>query len=203
MRPNEFEAEVWRLWDELHMNTNEIAGKLRPVFPDVDEAVIHRTITRIRDRNYRENNKQRGSDMSLATEKVDIITPRDKAKALVAEVVAQYGCTYGEVMSGCRHRGGGAGTGTHHVQRKMVVQARWAAMRRVRDEYGWSTVKIGKMFGRDYSSVMFALGMLPKKKRQPYIPSRFTPVFHGVVPVDDGHGSVARESTKPESLHTD
>jgi hypothetical protein len=110
-----------------------------------------------------------------------ITTPRDVVKALVKRVAEEHGCTFAEVMSECRHRGGQPSP--DKPAHKDVVGARWAAMRAVRDQFGWSTIRIGKLFNRDNSSVAFALGLLKNKKRQPYIP---TPkVFHEVSLVDD------------------
>lgn len=42
--------------------------------------------------------------------------------------------------------------------------ARRAAMRQVRDDLGWSTLKIGKFFDRHHATVCHALGMLARNK---------------------------------------
>jgi chromosomal replication initiation ATPase DnaA len=81
---------------------------------------------------------------------------RERIKAAIALEAAKYGVTYNEVMSPCRHRGGANGQ-YHYGPTKPIIQARFACMTMVRDTYNMSYPHIGKLFGKDHTSVMHAI----------------------------------------------
>lgn len=64
----------------------------------------------------------------------------DRAAAIVAEVAAEAGLTVGDLMGATReHR---------------YAHPRQEAWRRIRDDLGWSLPRIGRMFGKDHTTIL-------------------------------------------------
>lgn len=77
-------------------------------------------------------------------------TPRETRMAIVAIVAERYGVTVAEVMS--------------RRKNKSVADARKAAMRAVSEAFGDSSPMIGRLFDRDHTTVLSALGTISKRK---------------------------------------
>lgn len=77
-------------------------------------------------------------------------------KQMIVAEGAKLGVTYDEIMSRSQHRGGSRwhkGGPT-----KPIVQARFNAIRAVKDGFGHlSTPEIGRIFDRDHTTIMHAL----------------------------------------------
>lgn len=72
-------------------------------------------------------------------------SPTETRKKILASIISEYGVTLEELKSKRRLQ-------------KYVI-ARHEAMRRLRDELGYSYKKIGMIFGeRDHSSVIYGIG---------------------------------------------
>ena len=70
--------------------------------------------------------------------------------AIKARIAAEHGVTIAEIDGRSR--------------RRRIVIARWAAIRAVQEERpGYSFPQIGRAFGRDHSTIMHALGLIPRR----------------------------------------
>lgn len=69
--------------------------------------------------------------------------PRQQRIAVVQEVADRHGVSLEAVLGASRGR--------------EVVAARWEAMRRIHNEFGDSTPRIGRLFNRDHTTVLHAL----------------------------------------------
>lgn len=72
------------------------------------------------------------------------ISPRQKALADIAVVGSVYGVGLKDILSDYRGR--------------QVCKARHAAMWLIWWKYGWSLPKVGRLFGRDHTTVMSGIG---------------------------------------------
>ncbi len=82
-----------------------------------------------------------------------VATPRDAIRAIIAEEARKAGVAVDALLGRCR--------------RRAVVRARHAAMRRVHDAFPRKSYpEIGRIFGRDHSTVMYAL-CAHKRSRRP------------------------------------
>ena len=77
-------------------------------------------------------------------------TPRDEKLALIESVAARYDVTLDQVLS--RSRSG------------RIAAARKAAMMAVWMHYGDSSPVIGRLFNRDHTTVLAAIGMVAKRR---------------------------------------
>ncbi|MDF1599704.1 helix-turn-helix domain-containing protein [Mesorhizobium sp. YIM 152430] len=77
------------------------------------------------------------------------MTPRDMANAIIAETAAAHRATPAEVMG-------------RNLSRR-VVAARYACIRAIDAAFDWTPSHLGRLFGRDHSTVLYALGKLKKK----------------------------------------
>jgi chromosomal replication initiator protein len=74
-----------------------------------------------------------------------VARPRS-ARQIIAQVAKDHGLTADELTGPSR--------------KKVVVEARWTAMRTIRAETKLSTPQIGRLFHRDHTTVLHALGTL-------------------------------------------
>lgn len=89
-------------------------------------------------------------DVDPVIHHVPLTTPRDYTRAIIREVTAQYGSSLHEVLGPSR-----AGN---------VVKARYAAIRAVAQARPrMSTPELGRIFRRDYSTILHALGRLSRR----------------------------------------
>lgn len=86
---------------------------------------------------------------------VHALSPRDRRRILVWAVAELHGVEFDRVM---------APDGAPGARDKVVVQARWHAMAAIRQTFGDSYSRIGRLFGRDHSSVLH--GLKRQLKRQ-------------------------------------
>ncbi len=77
-------------------------------------------------------------------------TPRQERMLIVACVAERFGVTVDQIMSDTR--------------KQPIAAARQAAMRAIWVKYGDSTPVIGRMFNRDHTTVMHALGKINKPR---------------------------------------
>lgn len=73
-----------------------------------------------------------------------VISAQTRMTAIVAEISARYGVTFGDII------------GRRRTQR--VVEARHASIRAIRLMTGASTPAIGRFFGMNHTSILHALG---------------------------------------------
>lgn len=77
---------------------------------------------------------------------IDTRTPRQKALDLVESVAIAHKVRAQDIMGRCKTRD--------------VAWARFEAMREIHEHLGWSSVHIGRFFGRDHTTALHALGKL-------------------------------------------
>ncbi|WP_135210382.1 helix-turn-helix domain-containing protein [Vitreimonas flagellata] len=78
-----------------------------------------------------------------------VIANNDSARQALRAIEREFGVSLEEMKSASR--------------RRHIVRARWAAFRVLRMR-GWSTPKIGALFNRDHTSVLYALGEIEAKQ---------------------------------------
>lgn len=80
-------------------------------------------------------------------------TPADRSRELIAAAAAEFGVGYRDVLSPDRH--------------DHVVAARHAAIKALKEaKPHLSTPQIGRLFSRDHTTVLWALGRTKKGKEQ-------------------------------------
>jgi hypothetical protein len=84
-----------------------------------------------------------GQPIDPAPPVVLIASPPARARKIIAEVAAAYELTP-EDLTGPRRF-------------KYLMEPRWLAMRRIREELGYSFPHIGRLFNRDHSTVVWAI----------------------------------------------
>jgi chromosomal replication initiation ATPase DnaA len=71
---------------------------------------------------------------------------------MVGEIADRHGFTFAEIIGPRRHR--------------TLLAARYEAIRAVNKEFpSWSTMKMGRFFNRDHTTILSALGRLSKQGR--------------------------------------
>ena len=79
-----------------------------------------------------------------------VLTPRQRLRDDIKQIAHRHGTTYDEIMAGKRH--------VH------VTRARIEAIRHTRATFPrWSSVQIAAFFGRDHSTVLYALDRLSRR----------------------------------------
>lgn len=104
-------------------------------------------------------------------------TPRAKVHRIAAEIGAAHGVTVHEILGSDR--------------RAAVVDARYDTIRRVKEENpAWTTTQLGKLFGRDHTTICYALGACSRKPQ----PRRVRPLPDALTLLRDYRrvGSVCR-----------
>lgn len=71
-----------------------------------------------------------------------IVSPPARARKIIAEVAAAYELTPDDLTGPRRH--------------KHLMEPRWLAMRRIREELNYTFPQIGRLFNRDHSSIIWA-----------------------------------------------
>lgn len=80
-----------------------------------------------------------------------VLSPREILRRDITKIAVKHGTTISEVMRGARHI--------------PVVRARMEAIRHVNAiKPSWSSVRIAEYFGKDHSTVLYALGRLSNRK---------------------------------------
>jgi len=78
-----------------------------------------------------------------------LTTPRDAIRLIIAEEAARAGIAVEDLLGPLR--------------RRKIVDARYAAMRRIHRAYPHKSYpEIGRLFGRHHATVMYALGVLSR-----------------------------------------
>lgn len=102
-----------------------------------------------------------------------IMTPRDRTIAHIALIAAKHQLRLCDIMGKSRGR--------------KIVTARNEAIRYVWDKHHgpWSSVDIGRFFGKDHSTILFAVGRLKNRKPKLWVQKSEVIQSHPTSPVEN------------------